>query len=819
MRSEATQPSSGRWQRLFDEFRATGDWAKLLAARTAAVDALVAGLAEELLFPAAPAAALVAVGGYGRRELFPHSDIDLLLLFESHAQAEAAREPVSAFVQQLWDAGLRISQSVRTPAECGEIHERNAELNVSLLDQRYLAGGAQLYGDMTERLNRLVRTRRHELARGLARLAAERHARWAETYCHLEPNVKETPGGLRDLQIVRWLARMRDAENPGELREAMALLARTRCWLHCRAGRDDNVLDFEAQEEIAERWGDGDAAAWMRRHYRAARAVHRAAKAALEASAGHSSVLFARFQDWRTRLSNADFSVSRERVHLRAPHALDSSPDLLLRLFRFVARHGVPLSLDAAERVSGRAAALAAHFAEPRTVWPILGEIFTLPHAGTALREMHETGALEAVFPELARIDCLVVRDFWHRFTIDEHSMAAIRNLLDLRGATDPARRGYAGLLEEIERPAALVFALLFHDVGKGEAGEGHVDGSLVAAESAMARIQMPPQDRRLVRFLIRHHLDMPEALRSRDLFDPATALYMAGLAGTVEDLKALTLISWADVSAVHPAAMTAWRAEQLWRLYLSTYNELTRELATDRIAAQSSAAPGFLEGFPTRYLRIHGDAEIEAHQRLDEIGRARGVAVEIERIDGAWRLTIVARDRPFLFASAAGALAAFGMNILKAEAYANRAGTVLDTFAFADPLRTLELNPTEVDRLRSTVARVVLGKLDVRQLLRNRPKPAPPSRKAAVWPAISFDNDASPAATLIQIVAQDRPGLLYDLASAISCEGCDIEVVLVDTEAHKAIDVFYVTAGGRQLNAPHQERLKHSLAAATTRL
>jgi [protein-PII] uridylyltransferase len=174
-----------------------------------------------------------------------------------------------------------------------------------------------------------------------------------------------------------------------------------------------------------------------------------------------------------------------------------------------------------------------------------------------------------------------------------------------------------------------------------------------------------------------------------------------------------------------------------------------------------------------------------------------------------------VTEDRPFLFASVAGTLSSFGMNILKAEAFANRRGTVLDTFTFADPLRSLELNPPEVERLKVTLERVIIGRADVTQLLRNRPKAALPSKGARFEPSLAFDSESSSSATLIQIVAEDRPGLLYDLASAMSLEGCNIEVVLIDTEAHKAIDVFYITSGGAKLDPSHRERLRQRLLEA----
>ncbi|MGA3015707.1 MAG: hypothetical protein ABSF62_01215 [Bryobacteraceae bacterium] len=786
-----------------------------LAERAGRVDHAVTEAAEGLLFPAIPAGlALVAVGGYGRRQLFPYSDVDLLLLSAGDRVGAEQQQAISEFLQRLWDAGMRVSQQVRTPEECLEVHDRNAELNISLLDQRFLAGDRALYAGLGQRFPRFVESHRDELTRNLARLTRERHAKYAGTFYHLEPNVKETPGGLRDYQFFHWMEQLREAdgvrvaqpEAPAELQQAFRFLARLRWFLHQQAGRDNNRLTFEAQDAM----GESDAAAWMREYYRQARAVFRAAAGRLENAEAQSSGLFAQFRDWRSRLSNTDFAVHRERVHFRSQREMEQRPELVLEMFEFAGRHELKPSAEAAQQMEARLKVLREYFEEPPPLWEALKRIFSTQHAPAAVRWMHETGVLTALFPELEAIECLVVRDFYHRYTVDEHTLVALANLWKADG-------GYGDLLREVEQPALLLFALLFHDAGKGrpggaEAEEGHVAWSLRLAEAAMRRVKMPEADRDTVRFLIGRHLELSAAMRGRDLADPHSMADVAHQVGTVERLKALTLVTYADISAVNPAAMTAWRAEQLWRLYLKVHHELTRELETERIAG---APVELLEGFPVRYLRTHTEEQIAEHVALEERSRRRGLVVEIRRRESTWQLTAIARDRMGLFASLAGTLAGFGMNILRAEAFSNRRGLVLDTFVFEDPNRTLELNPTEVDRLRATAERALAGKLDVRDLLRNRPKPKPPSRHQRVGTRVRFDGEAGSTATLVEIVAADRPGLLYDLASAISAQGGNIEVVLTDTRAHQAIDVFYVTAGGGKLTGEQETAMGEALRRA----
>ncbi|HZS55560.1 MAG TPA: hypothetical protein VFA65_14260, partial [Bryobacteraceae bacterium] len=268
------------------------------------------------------------------------------------------------------------------------------------------------------------------------------------------------------------------------------------------------------------------------------------------------------------------------------------------------------------------------------------------------------------------------------------------------------------------------------------------------------------------------------------------------------------------------------WRLEQLWRVYSTGLEQLVRELETDRIHEASHDVPAwvhdremaaFLEGFPKRYVRTHTREEIEHHFDLAQKIRREGVAVEITREAGAYLLAVLAQDEPGLFASLCGALAGFGMNIVKAEASSNARGHVLDLFRFTDPMRTLELNPGEINRLEWTIVCVVRHSVEVRDLLKRRRAPRVRT-ETAITPSVCFNNDASDLATLVDFVGQDRPGLLYDLTCAISAAGCNIELVMIDTEAHKAIDVFYITRNGVKLNAVWRERLERELLQAADR-
>ncbi|HUZ47341.1 MAG TPA: [protein-PII] uridylyltransferase [Terriglobia bacterium] len=846
-------------RRIREAFGASGDGLTAATERSQVVDHLLSELFQATISqqPNGPDnLCLVALGGYGRSELFPCSDIDLLFISDQDATLADYRKAIAEFVCRLWDMGLRAAQTCHTLVECNSLFRDNLEFNVALMDLRYIAGGDNLFEQLRNtNLPRLIGKEGQTLINDLIKMTRERHLKYQGTVFHLEPNLKEAPGGLRDLHVARWLTIISELEkqqrwaSPETLwpdrylepaKQAFQSLASVRCFLHYQQDRDDNRLTYELQEEAAAK-GVGTPLGqpvppedWMRIYFRHARSIDRLTTEITRETQPARLALYGLYQDWKSRVSNLDFSAVSGKIYLRLPAAARDQ-NYFLRLFEFVARHGLELSREA-ER--GATKALASDSANARLgpgFWRAFCQILSLPHAAKALRAMHRLGWLDLLFPEFRAIDALVIRDFYHRYTVDEHSFMTIENLNALREAKSEWDGKYREILTELERPQLLVFSLLFHDAGKGMAAPNHVEGSLEAVERIFARLDAKPEESETVRFLIRNHLEMSTAFLRRDIFDPATVHRMAEIVGSEERLKMLCLLTYSDIKSVNPEALTPWKAEMLWRLYTATSNALARSLDSERIhspeealsaKAQGAAldetgpVPGnlrsFLEGFPKRYLRTYRYEDIDLHRRMSEDLLQNPIQTVLRNRNHSWELLVLTHDRPYLFTQITGTLAAWGMNIIAADAFANRAGIALDCFRFDDLFHTLDLNPPEQDRMRKTVVDVLAGAQNLQELIKGRMGARQFTRsKLKVPTEIRFDDNSSTHCTLLELVTRDRPGLLYQVGSLLSDFGFDITVALIETQGEKAIDVFYLTKGNRKLEEANKQAIRDTLLKA----
>jgi len=880
----------GEYQRrmlaIHDAFEAGATGAATIAARARAMDELIQGLWAQAVAGTpglGSGIALLALGGYGRGQLFPYSDVDLLYMLDGKVSEKDVKQPIRRISQELWDCGIRLSPQTRKRSEAERFYADNVEFALALLDHRLLAGDAAVYERFARTgLPKMLEREGQAIATGLVKLTSERHRKYGDTLFHLEPNIKDCPGGLRDVHVCAWLKTLANATTdlkPGvaetgnsksglaagdreEFAQAVEFLHVARCFLHYRHERDDNTLDWQAQDAAA-RQGIGldrrraagrghpaDPAYWMRLYFRHARSVERRLTQMLEVVPAKQ-----RAGRWAlpamTRLSKArrgaeppaiGFRVEGGRAILDAPAgvagltAVDPAqdPEVVLQLFAAMSRTGCNLDRGSEERMSQALPLLSAHLEEGPVLWRHLQEILLGPQAGKTLRAMHALGILELLIPEFHGIDALVIRDAYHRYTVDEHTMVLIDTLHGLEtpqsGAMAEWATRFGGVLRDVQHGALLYLGALMHDTGKGRSTEDHARESARLAESVAGRLELDVYESELLLGLIRNHLEMSAALR-RDVFDLETVRTFAAKVQTPEALRMLTLFTYADIHAVHPDALTPWKAENLWRLYLATADYLDRSVDDERVGARAgkelvhrvaALRPGkrpeveaFLDGFPERYLRTRTPDQVRMHFEMAEWFARDPVQIKFQYSQGASEITLVTPDRPLLFADMAGALAAWGMNIVTADAFSNRQGIVVDNFRFTDTFRTLEMNPSEHEVFVAGIHDVMAGKMPVEKLLTGRRRGRRKAPKTVVQSRVDFDDEASSLSTLLQVVAQDMPGLLHAISLALAGRRCNIEVALVDTEGETAIDVFYITCNGTKLDTVQQRELKEDLLKA----
>ena len=786
------------------------------------VDAMLRQLYLDAQPPAAPVAVL-ALGGYGRRHLCLHSDIDLLILFGDTIGADEERF-LRSLLHPLWDLGVVVGHQVRELSDFGQLEEDNPEFLLALLDARPVAGSRDLF----DRFGTAFHTAATHafILKSLLQLIEERHAQFNGTLYQLEPDVKEAPGALRDLAATRTIAMLTDPlllrrgpADPARVDAAEDFLLRLRSTLHLEIDRNHNTLSHELQERAAELLGYPGAEArtrverLMSDYFRHARIVHRSL-------------------EWARRTApvpvGPNLGLSRDGIRFLDQVQAARNPASWLGAFQAAIDGHTEVSEEALSCIQQhvdryRADDFFPQEADRRAVLRLLKPVAGLYDR---LSEMHDCGLLGRVFPEFQAISWRVVRDFYHKYTVDEHTLLTIRNLERTAIAAEGSRRRYQSIFAELPEPELLVLALLLHDVGKWR-DDDHAIESVRMAEEVVERLHLSADQRETVLFLIRHHLRMSLVAFRRDTEDPDVVKEFAAFIGTEDRLKMLCLMTLVDVEAVSPETLTAWKEELLWRLYVDTYNHLTQRYGDELIERNQAELDhvlrrrpedlseaeitNFLEGLPQRYLALFSRDAVYRHVRLARDIKPDEVHLSLESHEGIWMLAVVTLDKPFLYSNICGVLSSFGMNILRGHALTNPNGLVLDVFQFTDDERFLQMNANGASQLLHVLEDVVSGRADVTLRVRGRERSVMKG-VARFAPVVRADNTASARYTILDIVASNGLGLLYRISRVISQHGCEVDLVLIATEGEKAIDVFHITKSGVKLTDPEQQALTSDL-------
>ncbi len=786
------------------------------------LDAVVRQLVAEAP-PPDRAAAVAALGGYGRRQLCLHSDVDLLIVFDGPI-GEAEERFLRGVLHPLWDLKLTVGHQVREVAEFAELEVDNPEFLLAMVDARPVAGSLAVFERCQEQFH-TARTHAF-LLEALLRLVDARHARFNDTLYQLEPDVKDAPGALRDLWATRTIALITDPTllrqgplDPARLDEAEDFLFSVRSILHLEARRNLNGLGHEIQERAAELLGYPGSQPQQRverlmgDYFRHARVVDRALRWARKAA---------------PRPVGPNLGRSPDGIRFIDLRQAAVQPATWLAAFQAAVEEGCGVADEALACMQqyGERYAATDFFPTPAH----RAALFTLlkPRTGlyARLSEMHDCGLLGRLFPEFQAITYRVVRDFYHKYTVDEHTLLTIRNLERLTTPA-PGRERFGSLIGDLDAPELLVLALLYHDVGKWR-DEDHASESVRMAERMVDRLGLDEDQRDLVEFLIGSHLRMSQVAFRRDTEDPQIVGRFAELVGVEERLKMLCLLTLADIEAVSLETLTPWKEELLWRLYVDTYNQITQGYADQVIGRDQTDLADilagrpddiaddeihrFVEGLPRRYLQLFGASDVYRHVRLSRDIHPDEVHSSLSDRGGTWELTVVTLDKPFLFSNICGVLASYGMDILRGQAITNPNGLVLDVFEFTDAERFFAMNRDGEAHVLRTLEEVVSGGRDVTEKLRRREQSVMHKRTPRVPPVVHVDNAASPRYTIVDIITDNALGLLYRISRVISHHGCDVDLVLISTEGHKAIDVFHLTKAGAKLADDEQRALAANL-------
>ena len=802
--------------------------------------------------------ALLAVGGYGRAEMAPHSDVDLLFVIPWKASGWT-ESVIESILYMLWDLKLKVGHATRSIDECLRLGRDDMTIRTALLEFRFLAGNETLAHELRERLwSELFRRTGPEFIEAKLAERDARHARQGGQRYVLEPNVKEGKGGLRDLQALYWIAKyihrvdharqlvdvgMFTPEEYQTFLEAETFLWAVRCHLHLIAGRAADQLTFDMQVEVAARMGYEDHAGrravehFMQDYFRHATRVGELTRiflTGLEATHVKSEPLLVGLFRRRRRV-RAGFKVVKGRLTFAEEAAFLSDPLNLLRIFEEALRTALLIHPDAMRTIAANLHLFDDSVREnPEAARLFLDLLLKHGNPERALRRMNELGVLGAFIPEFEPIVAMMQFNVYHHYTVDEHIIQCVSVLAQIERAELVEELPIASaILKAGVNRRVLYLAVLLHDIGKGRPEDHSVLGARLARRIA-PRLGFTPDEAETVEWLVRYHLLMSDTAQKRDIADPRTVRDFAKAVKTRKRLDLMTVLTVCDIRGVGPGTWNNWKAMLLRQLYRDTaqaletgLEDLNREKREDEakralraalpewsradLRAETARHYGpYWQGLPTEthvvfanLLRDIGANEI----RID-------ITADLDR--DATRTCFALADHPGIFSRLAGALALVGANVVDARTYTSKDGFATAVFWIQDA----EGHPFEADRqprLRAMIARTLKGEVVPRDALADRDKARKRTRAMRFPTSVTFDNEGSEIYTIIEVDTRDRPGLLYDLTRTLAANHIYIASAVIATFGAQVVDTFYVKDmfGLKLQSRGKQEALERKLRAA----
>ncbi len=804
---------------------------------------------------------VIAVGGYGRAEMAPYSDIDLLFLTPWKI-TPWAEWVIETMLYVLWDLRLKVGHASRTVKDCLRLGREDMTIRTALLEHRFIVGDKALAAELHQRLQHdLYRTTGPEFVEGKLAERDARHDRQGGQRYVLEPNVKEGKGGLRDLQTLYWIAKYLHGVDEAEalvglgflrreeyeaFRQAADYLWAVRCHLHLIAGRAMDQLAFDLQVEVAARMGYEDHAGrravehFMQDYFRHATHVGdltRVFLTALEAQhVKRAPGLYGMFR--RKKKVRDGFRVVNNRLHVADAARFLGDKLNLLRIFEEALRTGLLIHPDAMRLIASNLDLIDEDMqGDPDAAQLFLDLMLKHGNPERALRRMNELGVLSAFLPEFAPIVAMMQFNVYHSYTVDEHTIQCISNLAQIeRGELIEELPIVSGILKDAGVSRRVLYvALILHDIGKGRPEDHSILGAQIARR-VCPRLGLSEDEAETVEWLVRYHLLMSDMAQKRDIADPRTVRDFAKAVKTKRRLDLLTVLTVCDIRGVGPKAWNNWKAMLLRRLYRETADALDAGLETVNRDQRTDEAKRSLREALGDWDAREIKAEIARHydpywQGLSPEAQVifarllRAIPDDEIRIDikpdpdhDATRACFALTDHPGIFSRLAGALALVGANVVDARTYTSKDGYATAVFWVQDG----EGRPYEearLPRLMAMIDKTLKGEVVARDALKDRDKIKKRERQFRFPTSITFDNEGSDIYTIIEVDTRDRPALLYDLTRTLASSNIYIASAVIATYGAQVVDAFYVKdAFGLKLHTKsRQEALERKLRQAIT--